>query len=151
MTGVEIVRGERTVRSAELFGGGRHIVIITVVTVIVRCVAAEDVDLGHLEAGNGDVEIELQVSEASEFDRESFVVPTGVEGQLVVGNDIGADLLGRQIVDPNGWDLVDAKQPGCLDAAVTGDDRVVAIEEDGRVHPVKILAAGARRGYDADG
>ena len=27
MSGVEIVRGERTVSSAELFGGGRHIVI----------------------------------------------------------------------------------------------------------------------------
>ena len=27
MSGVAIVRGERTVSSAELFGGGRHIVI----------------------------------------------------------------------------------------------------------------------------
>ena len=49
-----------------------------------------EVDLGEAEAGQ--LDIELEVDQRLQLDREDLLVPAGVERQLVVGEHIGAAL-----------------------------------------------------------
>jgi hypothetical protein len=50
----------------------------------------DKIDLGQREARELDIEVE--VDQALELDREHFPVPTGIEGELVVGDHVGSPL-----------------------------------------------------------
>jgi hypothetical protein len=42
--------------------------------------AEQDVDLRHLEAGDGDVEVEIELKQVLQLDREQLAIPAGVLG-----------------------------------------------------------------------
>lgn len=52
-------------------------------------------------------------------------------GQPIISNHIGSDLIGRQVLQPNRRDLGDAEELRCRDPAMTRDDRVHLVQQDG--------------------
>ena len=100
----------------------------------IRCflieLADQDVDLGGLEAGEGNIEIEIDRQQFLQLDGQDFPVPAGKFRKAVVGDDIGADLFFRQIRKAEGRHALHLKEPGCLDATVTGDDAARPVHED---------------------
>jgi hypothetical protein len=55
----------------------------------------DKVNLGQREAG--DLDIEIEIDEGLEFDREHFPVPAGIQRKLVVGDDISPALGGIEM------------------------------------------------------
>ena len=49
----------------------------------------QQIDFRCLEAGDLDVELEVKARQVLEFDRQDLLIPPGIEGELVVGDDIG--------------------------------------------------------------
>ena len=52
--------------------------------------------------------------ELLEFKRQQCAIPSGILGEFIVGNNIGADLSGCQMVDTHGRDVIHADELGCL-------------------------------------
>jgi len=78
-------------------GGSRH----GVRRVIVRLgTAKQEVDLGHFEAGDGNVEIEIEARQVLQFDRQDLAIPSGLLGKPIVGEDIGAPLCIIEVLEP---------------------------------------------------
>ena len=84
---------------------------------------------GGLETGDGDVDGEFELQEALELDGEQLPVPARVFGKLVVGDDVGADLGGREVREADRRHLLDAEPYRRFDAAVAGDDAAVTIDQ----------------------
>ena len=84
---------------------------------------------GGLETGDGDVDVEFELQEALELDGEQLPVPARVFGKLVVGDDVGADLGGREVREADRRHLLDAEPYRRFDAAVAGDDAAVTIDQ----------------------
>ena len=60
----------------------------------------QNVDLGHLEAGDRDVEIKIEPGQVLQLDLEDLRIPAGLLGELVVGEDVGALLCVREMLEP---------------------------------------------------
>ena len=80
------------------------------------------------EAGEG--EIEAEILQRLELSLEEFEVPAGIERQLVVGDDVGLLLGLAQAGEFDHRHLRQAELPGCEQPAVSGDDAIVAVDED---------------------
>jgi hypothetical protein len=93
----------------------------------------QQVDLGRREAGDLEVEVELQAGELLELERETRLVPAGVLGQPVVGQDEGAPLRITQVLQPHRRNLGDPEKLRGLDSGVAGNYRVPRIDQDGDV------------------
>ena len=65
-----------------------------------------------------------------QFDGEDGLVPAGVLGQFVVGNDVCPNLVIRQPVEPNRRHLRYAEQLRRLNSPVAGDYLIVGINQD---------------------
>jgi hypothetical protein len=55
---------------------------------------------------------------------EDRFIPASLLGQPIVGNDLRADLIWRQITEANGWDFRQSEKLRRLNSSMTGDDRV---------------------------
>ena len=87
----------------------------------------------ELEVGEPDqVEVEAEVLEAGDLDAEQIVVPASVEGELVVGDHIGALLRLRPAARHHHGNAPDPERLRREHAAVPGDDGRVLIDEHGR-------------------
>ena len=62
-------------------------------------VVDQGVDFGGFEAGDFQVEREVQARQMLEFDRQDLRIPARIQRQLVVRDDIGALLLLAQVLD----------------------------------------------------
>ena len=98
----------------------------------------DEVDLRHLEPGQFDIDLELD--QPLQFDRQQLLVPAGLLGELVVGQDIGALIGLAQVRQPAGRHCVDAEELGRFHAAVAGDDLLGIVDQD-RVAEAELLDA----------
>ena len=96
-------------------------------------VCDDEVDLGDLEAGHGEVELWRQVEQGFELDRQNLSVPAGVLGEPIVGHHVGALLFLAHVREAYRRHLGQAEQLRCFDAAVAGDDETILVNEDGIV------------------
>ena len=101
-------------------------------------VVQENVDFGEGEAG--ELDVELNVNEGLELDRQDIAVPAGVLRKLVVGDHIGAALRLGQVRQPERRDALNPEELCCLDPAMAGDDLVLIADED-RVGETEALDA----------
>ncbi len=77
-----------------------------------------------------------------QLDREDGFVPAGIFGQLVVCDHIRANLIRRQVLQPNRRDFGDAKELRRRGAAMTCDDRVRLVQQDGIGEAEDVNAVG---------
>jgi hypothetical protein len=75
------------------------------------------VDLGNREPRDLQAEVEIEVLQSLKLLRQQILVPAGIERQLVVGQHIGAFLVGRHVLQPDAGHAVQAPaisplQPG---------------------------------------
>ena len=103
-----------------------------------RGVLEDDVDLRHLEPGQLDLDVE--VDQALQLDRQKLLVPAGLLGELVVGQDVGALIGLAQMRQPAGGHRVDAEELGGFHAAMAGDDLLVIVDQD-RIAEAELLDA----------
>ena len=82
-----------------------------------------EVDLGQAEPGH--LDIELQVDQRLQLDREDLLVPPGIERELVVGEHVGAPLGIGEMRQGQGRHPLHPKQLGRLDPAVPGNDLAI--------------------------
>lgn len=99
------------------------------------------VDLGHLEAGDSDVEIRLDGS-LLELQSEQGRVPAGLFGEPGIGDHIGTDLGGTEMVHPDGRDVLHPQGYGGSDPGMAGDDTVLPVDQN-RVDKPEFLDADA--------
>ena len=102
------------------------------VRVVIRLHGADDetIDLSRVETGYLDIEVELDLGERLELDREQLLVPAGQFGQAVVGDNVGAKLLFREVAQPDRRNLLQLQQLRRLEASMTGDDPTVVADEN---------------------
>ena len=93
-------------------------------------VVEEEIQLGGLEAGDLQIEIELELGKRLELDRQDLAIPAGQLGQPVVGDHIGPALGLREMVEFDRRNLEHAKLLGRGDASVAGHDLAVATDQD---------------------
>ena len=65
-----------------------------------------EIDFGQREARQRDLEVEID--ERLQLDRQDLAVPTGVEGELVVREDVGAPFFRREMGQPERGNRVKA-------------------------------------------
>src|SRR5207248_165498 len=75
-------------------------------------------------------DVEIDVDEALQLDRQQLTFPAGVEGELIVGQYIGAPLSRVQMSQAHRRDTVQAEQLCRLDPAMAGDDRTVLSDQN---------------------
>ena len=86
-------------------------------------VAVEDqIDLGGLEAGDGQIEIDLKLEQLLELERQSVPIPIRQLGQLVVGKADQPQLFLAQVTGRNGGHLGQAETPRRLDPRLPDHD-----------------------------
>ena len=90
----------------------------------------QDVDLGHLEAGDRDVEVEIELDQVLQLDRQDLAIPAGLLGELVVGEDVGALLRLAHVLEPDDRNGLMPERLGRGDAAMSGDDDAVLVDQD---------------------
>lgn len=97
----------------------------------------EDIDLRRLEAGDGNVQIDVELGQIMQLKAQQPLVPAGVLRKLVVGNDIGADFPPRSYrrAGPSGRGR--GRSAGRGQAAVACDHAVVLVDQDwiGKAEP----------------
>ena len=96
------------------------------------------VDLGGLEARQLDLEVE--VDQGLQLDRQDLPVPASLLGQPVVGKDVGPLLCFREVGEPNGRHDGDAEKLCRGDPPVPGDDLALLIDQN-RIAEAKALYA----------
>src|SRR5262245_63987884 len=87
----------------------------------------EQIDLGEREASN--LDIEFEVDEGLQFDRQYLTVPAGIQGELVVGNDIGPALSCIEVGQAKRRDAPHPQKLGSFDAAVARDDLIFIADQ----------------------
>jgi hypothetical protein len=90
----------------------------------------QKIDFCRLEASDLNVELEVEAREMLELDRQDLAIPPGIEGELVVGDDIGPLLGIAEMLDPDGRHHLETQRACRLDAAMAGDDHVRLVDED---------------------
>src|SRR6266568_7196896 len=88
----------------------------------------DDVDFRHLEPGQFDFDIEID--QTLQLNRQNLLVPPGLLGELVVGQDVGALIRLAQMREPVGRHRGDAEELGGFHATVTSDDLLVIIDQN---------------------
>ncbi len=74
--------------------------------------------------------IERYVGERLQLDRKRCAIPAGVEGELVVGQRVGSALCRIEAGKAKNRHVLQAEQFRRIEAAMSGDDPVVAVDED---------------------
>ena len=87
------------------------------------------------------VEIEILLTQRCKFGAEQLLVPAGVLGNPVVGDDKRAALCFVQVIEHNHRHLAHAETPCGKQASVAGDDHVVGADQH-RVDEAKFRDRG---------
>src|SRR6266852_5488277 len=98
----------------------------------------QQINLGEREAG--DLHTEFEIDKGLQFDREHLAVPAGVQGELVVGDDIGPTLSCIEVGQAKRRNALYPEKLSSFDAAVPGDDLVIITDQD-RVGETELLDA----------
>ena len=98
----------------------------------------QNVDLGGLEAGHFDLDVELE--QLGQLEPQGIGIPAGILGQPVVGDDVGALLGCGEMVDRDRRSLGHPERAGRFDARPAGDDQPGLVDHDRR-HPAERLQA----------
>jgi len=100
----------------------------------------DQIDLADVEPGQRDVEADVE--ETLELEREKVAIPTGFERQLIVGDDERPHLVVAQVLEPDRRHVGNAEELRRADPAMAGDDAVRLINEDGIREPAALDRAG---------
>ena len=96
-----------------------------------RCSLAQNqIDFPHLEAGDGNVKVKVKRSQMLQLDGKNRIVPSSFFRQLVIGQNVGSDLMVGQIVQAYGRNLLDRQEFRGLDATMAGDNHPRSIDKD---------------------
>lgn len=95
--------------------------------------ADQHVDLGHLETGDGQIEVEIRIEQVLQLDGQDLRVPSSFLCQLVVGENVGSPLCLAHVLEAYHGHGLKSQGLGCRNATVTGDDDAVLVDEDGIV------------------
>ena len=87
-----------------------------------RLVPDDEVDLGELKTGDGEVELRRELEQRLELDGQDLFIPARLLSEPVVGDHVGALLGLAHVREADGRHLGHAEQLCCLDTAVAGDD-----------------------------
>lgn len=88
----------------------------------------DEVDLAGGEAGEREVEVEVR--QLLEFDRQQRIVPAGQLRELVVGDDIGTPLGLAQVLEADDRHALQPQELRRGDPAVAGEDHAPSIDQD---------------------
>jgi hypothetical protein len=86
-----------------------------------------EIDLGEREAG--DLDVEFQINKSLQLDGKQLAVPTGIEGQLVVGDDVGSALRRIEVGQAQRRNALHSQQLGGFHSAMPGDDLAVIADQ----------------------
>ncbi len=116
-----------------------------------RDLLAQSVEERLLKAQRGQVDVGF--GQSHDLLGQQVVVPAGELGGLVVGQPVGADLVGGQILGDVDRDLVDPQPNGGKVPGMTGDDDVVLVDDDGLAEAKLLdrLGDGIDRGIGVPG
>ena len=78
--------------------------------------------------------------QALELNGQNLLVPSGLLGELVVGQNVGALFRLAQMREPAGGHRIDTEQLGGFHAAMAGDDLLRVIDQD-RIAQAELLDA----------
>ena len=85
----------------------------------------------NFKSGDRYVEIcGLEFDQVLKLDRPYLRIPTRIFGQLVIGKNVGSDLILTQTFKPNGWDSLHSQKLGRFGTTMSCDDAVVAVFKD---------------------
>ena len=93
----------------------------------------------------GQFEVEVEALQRPQLIGQQVLVPAGVQGQAVVGDDVGPLLGLGQVGELDHRDRGHAQLAGRQESSVTGDDAGVAVDQD-RVRPAELEQAGGDLG-----
>ena len=96
----------------------------------------------HLKAGDRHVEVDDDLGQVLQFDREDLGVPAGSRGELVVGQDIGALLVVAEMLDAESRNLSHAEIPPAAHPSVAGDDHAVLVDQNRIDEAERLQAVG---------
>ena len=88
----------------------------------------EGVELGGVEAERD--EIDAEVFEVADLEREQLAIPASLLGELVVGDDVGTLLRLGEVRKLDHGDRVEAELLRRLEPAVARDDAALSVDED---------------------
>jgi hypothetical protein len=88
------------------------------------------IDFRHREAGDFEAEIEFDRRELVQDLAEQPLIPTRQLGQAIVGDAEGPRPFGRKVLDADYRDLNPPQPPQREDPAMSGQDLVVAVDQD---------------------
>ena len=88
------------------------------------------IDLAHLKAGHFDVKIKTTERQVPQLLSQQAVVPGGIFRQFVIGDHKGAGLGGVQMIQAQGWHLIDAKLAASEQPGMSGDHVACVIDQD---------------------
>jgi hypothetical protein len=89
----------------------------------------DEVSFGQREAR--DRHIESEVNQPLELDCQDFLIPAGVERQLVVGEYVGPPLIGRHGLDTHARHRRHIQNLGSFDTAMPRQNHVLGVDKDG--------------------
>ena len=94
----------------------------------------------------GQAQVKSGILQVGQLDAQQFVFPGCVFADLVVGQDQGATLGVRQVVQRHNRHLGQTELARCQQTAVTGDHVVLAVDQD-RCAPAELTDAGRDLGH----
>jgi hypothetical protein len=107
---------------------------VDIAGVIARA-SQQPVDFRLVEAQQSEVYVLLP--ERNEFGRQQLLVPARIEGNLIVSDDVGPPLSGRQVIKDDHRDSIEAKLTRGQQPAMAGNDAALPIDQD-RIGPAEL-------------
>src|SRR5438552_8079789 len=98
----------------------------------------DEVDLGSIESGQLDLEIE--VDEPLQLEAQELSIPARLLRQFVVGQDVRTHIGFAQMRETHSRYCIDANEFVSFDATVTGHDLFLVIDQD-RIAEAELLYA----------
>ena len=92
------------------------------------CSIKNAVDFGERKAG--EIEIEVEINQFAEIERQKLEVPPGIQRELVVGQQIGLALGLTEIRNAQRRHFRKPQKFGCRDPAMTSQNRSGLIDQD---------------------
>src|SRR5450756_1976232 len=86
-----------------------------------------EINFPYLEAGDGNIKVKIERAQMLQLDREDGMVPAGFFCQLVIGQNVGSNLILRQTIQAYGGNFPDGQEFCRLDATVACNDHSRAI------------------------
>jgi hypothetical protein len=96
-------------------------------------IVEQEIDFRERKAG--ELNIEFEIHQCLKLDCQDLAIPTGIQRQLVVRENIGAAVCIAEMRQPNGRNFAMPEQPGRLETAMPGNYRAVIGYGMGLVKP----------------